>query len=191
MRSALLVAAFAAALTWIVGPAFGEDEPPAWTAPSGAFSLTVPEMWNPQQRSEPEVLLFLRALGSGPSGPTAITCTIERHLTPADVNFTRGQLDALNNMTFQQLLREESEPSATTEIVDGVQVESYQANRQLPRNLTSHHFGRVFLLQNEDRTLERYIILCDVMTASPGVEGDFALMREFLASLRINTRAVP
>ena len=29
MRSALLVAAFAAALTWIVGPAFGEDEPPA------------------------------------------------------------------------------------------------------------------------------------------------------------------
>ncbi|MCX7359715.1 MAG: hypothetical protein NT015_16445 [Alphaproteobacteria bacterium] len=186
-----MAAALAATFAWMTGPAFGQDEPPRWTAPNGAFSLTVPDMWNPQQRSEPEVLLFLRAMGFGPSGPSAITCTIEQRLTPADVAFTRGQLDALNNMTFQQLLREEGESSVSTEIVDGVQVESYRADRPLPRELTSHHFGRVFLLQDDDRNLERYIILCDVMTASPGVEGDFALMREFLSSLRINTQTAP
>jgi hypothetical protein len=190
MKKFVAIGVFALALSNSSTTARAQVEQ-SWTAPNDAFSLTIPEMWNPVRRSEPEVLLFLRSLGHGPSGPSAIACTIEHHSTPVhDDSLTRERLDDLNQAMLTLDVRQELHPLSSSEMVNGVRVAAYEAAQTLHHGLTDHHFARTFILQ-EGQEIVRYVLLCNVTTVTPGVEADFAITREFLSSLHINPEPRP
>lgn len=162
-----------------------------WTAPNGAFSIGIPWMWNPVANSDPDVMLFLRSLGSGPSGPSMIACTLNRGAVPAQgISWTREHINGMAQVAFEQFLEDENEPRSSIEMVDGYLVGAYETSEPPERGLRARRFGR-FFLRREGGDVARYFVMCGVTTRSPGLPGDYAVTQLFLDSLHINPEPTP
>jgi hypothetical protein len=152
-----------------------------WTAPDGAFTVTIPAGWAPTEDASADATRLLTI-----ASPTQIQgqqilrqCSVEQAIVPGGA--MQQELNALSEGATAESLFGAPAHSFSNEIVNGVRVVSFERNMGDFR-----HLQAMFAIAGE-AVARRYTVACGA-GGGENAETDIAAMQQFMSSLSINAR---